>query len=509
MSEQSPIDLDQETSPIDPESPKYVRLLANLQGNILKSHGRHHAVNLFLTFDDGTGEIDPGKIDKIRRWISDFTARYVTSALRQHYETKEFKVNHITGRLFAGFYLSAEGYKALGFGADELEKFEEENLNDEIPDDVDNSPADIDVSFREGMAAGSLELKDLPPHQWEDNFRNNRIDALVLLADNEIDRLRDVTYLVSRRFEDLGVSFFRQDGEVLRDEASKEPIEHFGFRDGISQPVFIQADVDEARGENFKDWDPFAPLKLVLVPDPLIAEDDCFGSYLVYRKLEQNVKGFNEEKAKLIEKLSLKDENQERAGALIVGRFRNGTPVMLFDKEQNAKSTNLNNFNYSEADEETSTSNKCPYHAHIRRMNPRGETETPVNLEKELMRRIVRRGITYGERIDKSVEPTENVGLLFLCFQRSIPKQFGFIQTIWANTSAFLGKETSGLDPIIGRNESIQAGSPERSQKWCPVWGSSEAAERFEFKSFVTLKGGEYFFAPSLPFLRSLAEKKT
>ncbi|HVE59413.1 MAG TPA: hypothetical protein VNB22_21565 [Pyrinomonadaceae bacterium] len=516
MDEQLPVNLSEELSPINPEDSKYQRMLANLQGNILKSHGRNHAVHLFLTFPKDAED----KINGVREWIAGFAARYVTSAMRQHYETKEFKINKISGRIFGGFYLSAEGYKALGFDETLLDKFRERNLQDEMDPDDESTPSNIDISFKTGMAAGEMELKDVSRDEWEDNFRN-QIHALILLADNEEDRLRDVTWLVCRKLEDLEISFFRQDGEVLRDKDTKEPIEHFGFRDGISQPFFYQADVEEARQGGYRNWDSFAPLKLVLIEDPLVDQVDCFGSYLVYRKLEQNVRGFRDEKDKLTAELTgkeiqnLTNEEKEQAGALVVGRFRNGIPVMLsndeqavnlkgFNNEQAVKLTDFNNFDYVDKDTGSYTGNKCPYHAHIRRMNPRGESE---HIEKEVMRRIVRRGITYGSRTDNDVEPTENVGLLFMCFQSSIPAQFGFIQTKWANTSAFLGRDLSGLDPIIGRNESIAQETEERKQKWCPAWGSSEDPRSFEFRSFVTLKGGEFFFAPSIAFLRSLTRK--
>lgn len=499
MSDENAIDLNGELSAIDPENPKYTDLLANLQGNILKSHGRDRTVSMFLTFPE-----DAGKVKAVREWISSFAARYVTSAMRQHYETKEFKINEISGRIFAAFYLTAKGYLALGFTAEDLEKFPEENLQDENGDDA-TGLSNIEISFKDGMAAGQMELRDVKSDKWEEGFRDSEIHALLFLADRDEERLTDVTGLVKRKLDELEITFFRQDGEVLRDEASGDPIEHFGFRDGISQPVFYEADVEEARKQGYRNWDSFAPLKLVLVKDPLADAKDCFGSYLVFRKLEQNVKGFNEQKDELIAGLNLDDSEKERVDALIVGRFQNGTPVMLSDTSHSEIiPPDFNNFNYIDLSNGAFTANKCPYHGHIRRMNPRGESEP---LESEAMRRIVRRGITYGDRADKTIVPTENVGLLFMCFQSSIPKQFGFIQTKWANTSAFLGKEMSGLDPLVGRNDSIDPESPELMQKWCPVWGADKNSVAFEFKSFVTLKGGEFFFAPSIAFLRSLAGK--
>lgn len=55
-------------------------LLDEIQGNILKSHGRNHAVYLFLKFE--------GDIQVAKQWIGSFTHRYVTSALEQAEQRK-------------------------------------------------------------------------------------------------------------------------------------------------------------------------------------------------------------------------------------------------------------------------------------------------------------------------------------------------------------------------------------------------------------------------------------
>ena len=60
-------------------------------------------------------------------------------------------------------------------------------------------------------------------------------------------------------------------------------IEHFGYADGISQPIFLRN--DSAWPKKAKDrnpWNPAAPLKLVLVRDEFAKDKDCFGSYLVF-----------------------------------------------------------------------------------------------------------------------------------------------------------------------------------------------------------------------------------
>ena len=488
-----PVDL-KELTPINADDPKYLPLLANLQGNILKSHGRNHAVHLFLTFI--------AESEKVRRWISVFTARYVTSALRQHYETKEFGINKISGRLFAGFHLSARGYEALN-----LTNF---NLGDFVEETADNCP---DISFKAGMANGGDELNDKPLDEWEDGFRNNEIHALIILADDDADRLSEVSDRVKKSLTAITTNVFAEQGDVLRNEAGK-PIEHFGFRDGISQPVFYTDEVEKARAAGYTKWDSLAPLNLVLVKDPLSADEECYGSYLVYRKLEQNVKKFKAQEAALAgaECLNLYENERERAGALIVGRFRNGVPVELSHVSTEANLEDWNDFNFIGNDQKP-TVDKCPYQAHIRRMSPRGESGFDVNgkiKDDELCHRIVRRGIPYDLR-ERDADgkllydelPEKEVGLLFMCFQNSIPRQFGFMQAKWANPTEFFDN-TVGIDPVVGQNNVDDA---DAYQQWHLTWGVKEAKKPFNFKCAVTLKGGEYFFTPSIAFLRNLDDK--
>jgi Dyp-type peroxidase family len=473
------IDLNTESGPIDPNDPKYAQMLANLQGNILKSHGRDYTVNIFLSFT-GTSKV-------VKRWLTEFTQRFVTSAFRQHHETAEYKITGL-GRAFATIHISAAGYRKLGF---DPAKFVE-------PKDG-FSPATF---FRDGMERARTILADPPTNTWDNNYAGRKIHAMILLADEDPKRLKDVQKRVEQTLKGVAKVLIREDGVALRDESNK-PIEHFGYRDGISQPLYFKSEIPPDKDQ----WDPSAALNLVLVKDPLTKEADSFGSYFVFRKLEQNVKAFDKREDELADALGLTGDARERAGALAVGRFENGIPVTLDDDDTNAALKDANNFNY-QSDQDGA---KCPFQAHIRKTNPRGDTGFSGGKPNagELGRRVTRRGITYGKRkIGKDGRPTDKpsgrVGLLFMCFQQSIPNQFGFMQVAWANNPSFVNpifneaQAPTGLDPIIGQG-------PHSNQNWPPVWGNA-ATKPFDFSGFVNMKGGEYFFAPSIAFLRSLGE---
>ena len=82
--------------------------LRNLQGNILKSHGRGAAVHLFLTFHQ-----DEQSQVSVRDFLRKF-ADELTSAAKQREQAETYKDTHQPGATFVSLCLSAEGYRYLG-----------------------------------------------------------------------------------------------------------------------------------------------------------------------------------------------------------------------------------------------------------------------------------------------------------------------------------------------------------------------------------------------------------
>jgi Dyp-type peroxidase family len=446
---------------LDGQNPgPYAQLLSDLQGNIIKSHGREHSVMLFVQWRAGQDKAS-------RRWIANFAASLITSAALQFAEAHNFRETGESGRVFGSLYLSRRGYEALGYGGPQL-------------------PAD--QAFRMGMQHDELaaSLGDPPVSEWEPGYLQT-CHAMVLLADDDLIHLLQTVNRISQDLRGCAEILQREDGFVLRNE-QHQAIEHFGYVDGISQPLFALSDIQRERKTDpkFERWDPRAPLSLALVKDPNGQLPDSYGSYLVVRKLEQNVKLFKQSVQELARSLNV---TPDLAGALAIGRFQNGSPLSESDR---ATSQTGNDFNFA-ADPEGS---RCPFHAHVRKTNPRGDSVHEFNMSEaeERGHRIVRRAVSYGSYQLRD-EPEKDSGLLFLCFQASIENQFNFIQSRWANASNFL-RVGVGPDPLIGQ--------PPGRQKWPLGWG--EKLTRTDgFPLAVSMKGGEYLFAPSISFLRSLA----
>lgn len=518
---------------------EYEPLLNEIQGNILKPHGRNHAVYLFLKFNQD--------IERAKQWIGRFSHRYVTSALEQAEQAKLYRQNKdVPGKLFANFFLTSAGYLHLGYPYEQLPN---------------------EDGFRQGMQDPNMqnELGD-DKKDWHDEFQHE-FHAMVLLAADKIvgprtkeakleeqknqATLPQLPALLRRTVEKIKneiipiVDFsYEQTGYVLRDQETGEEIEHFGFRDGVSQPLFLKRDIDKERKDSdFSQWDPRAPLSLVLFKDPLGKKDESYGSFLVFRKLEQNVGGWNRDVVRLARKLNILDEKiypiEEReprreeslqewmnrlklskelrekialVEAYSMGRFRDGKPVVLSSEPSPdpKKYHPEDNFNYNHDVE----GSKCPFFAHTRKVNPRGDTAnpellpTPTDFEQERMHRIARRGIVYGPVRDEQGQiPEGDAGLLFMCFQASLASQFNFMQKAWAKEQHFIKRDV-GTDPVIGVEKRDANGrAPTEKYNWPTTnWGNSERKE-VEFRHWVTMRGGEFFFAPSMSFLKSLADE--
>ena len=276
----------------------------------------------------------------------------------------------------------------------------------------------------------------------------------------------------------------------------------------------LQEDIDsETAAAGTSRWDPAFPLNTALLKDPGTTDTVSFGSLFIFRKLEQAVRNFKTREQQVADALSLTGADRELAGAMIVGRFEDGTPVTSSKQARGEKPAN--NFNY-----QVDAGARCPFHAHIRKTNPRGSGGAePEPLERKHI--MARRGIPF-EDVKRETHPSElpdagslaefntkvapllptgGVGLLFMAYNVQIANQFRFTQQVWANNPNFPIPGTHGIDPVIG-----QGPANPTDQKLPKEWDNAAAgtANNVSFSGFVRMKGGEYMFSPSLTFLMNL-----
>jgi Dyp-type peroxidase family len=205
------------------------------------------------------------------------------------------------------------------------------------------------------------------------------------------------------------------------------------------------------------------------------------GSYMVVRKLEQDVEGFWDF---LRGQAEGDAASMDWLAAKIVGRWRDGTPLVRSPEGPDgdgAARDALNDFTYG-ADPEGF---RCPIGAHIRRTNPRDSLDSEWRFTNR--HRIIRRGMPYTPDGDG-----RKPGLIFVCFQASIERQFEFVQSQWmGDGNAFsLGSDPDFIAGPSAGKMTIQGAPP----RFVPM------------QRFVTTRGGGYFFVPGMSALRHIAE---
>ncbi|WP_166425284.1 peroxidase [Paraglaciecola sp. 20A4] len=448
----------------------------------------------------------------------------------------------------------------------------------------DESMRSFPEDFRMGMKARKDILGDdgpSDPENWDPIWQNN-YDVHMFLSINAtsegdlIQRFDQVLALVNRTENGVELLDGHRDGDgkTLSKYQSGNAIvidgkptanEHFHYVDGITNPVFKgqgrnQADTVGAgkptrASANTEDgWQPLETGEFVLghkdesaeypkAPIPRLLSYN--GSFMVYRKLHQNVGKFTsylKEKSEHFgdDKLS-DDEKQETLKAKFAGRWSNGAPLASYpdyasaikfgEQWQSATDTlfyqsdatseqkkqarliyqdlksKRSGFNYANDTQGA----RCPLGAHTRRTNPRGSLEfdtdgafdTPGAMVNR--RRILRRGLPYGDSTDRTDNEREH-GTIFMVINASIERQFEFVQQQWINYGNDF-KLSNEKDVLLGNHDITQDGAPNGRT----LINANKSLGQPTFMCsgiprFVETRGGDYFFIPSLTALRMIAE---
>jgi Dyp-type peroxidase family len=373
-------------------------------------------------------------------------------------------------------------------------------------------PADvIDMMAPEaaaGMATRQRVLADTAAETWQLGGPGDRLDALVMIYARDAGTL--ASELAAQRRALVAA------GAIVRADEIGWPMderEHFGFVDGLSQPFVAGLHREPRPGE---DTIPAGEIILGypngygrLPITPIWGDFDLGknGSYLVFRKLGQDVAGLWSWIAGHARRLAGGDAAAtehltELLGAKLVGRWRSGAPLTLApdrDDPELASPQRRNTFGFLEHDRDGM---RCPISAHIRRANPRdarggtaADSTTVVGRH-----RIIRRGRSYGAPLPRAAALAGHDdgvarGLYFLCLQSSIARGFEFIQQTWLANPGFLGLHCEP-DPLLGSS----AGKCHFTIPADPV-----RIRLTNLPTVVTNLGGGYFFLPSLSALARIA----
>jgi Dyp-type peroxidase family len=516
----------------------------NIQGNIVAGFNKDFQTLLFLRIDD---------VPSFKAWLAEFaplvaTAEEVLAFNRVFKRTRDRR--GYSGTVKASWINIAFTHAALA----------------KLTADVD---AFADASFRTGVVAQAAALGDPSspeaeghPDRWLVRDGEDGAHVLVLVAADtladlevEVGRVEQLVFSPRRSGQPVrsGASIvFKQEGRTQLGTLAGH--EHFGFLDGVSQPGLRgrispnRHDVLTPR-QNPDDPDQGKPGQDLLWPGEFVfgypgqsadrdVADPGFdslmdgkghavvprwavdGSYLVFRRLRQDVHKFHSFLHDQAAPLGLTPAG---LGARLVGRWASGAPTMRApdtdDPRLGDDDCANNHFEFQEATEPTQNpsgrdqcrdatfppapadprGDRCPFAGHIRKSYPRDdlpEAETQTH-------RLLRRGIPFGpsSRSTPAVPIDDGIdrGLLFMAYMTSIVDQFEYVTKRFVNAVDFKAAR-AGIDPIIGQAEAAD-GSRTRTFD-VRVGGASH--QLIAPEDWVVPTGGGYFFAPSIRAIREV-----
>ncbi len=318
----------------------------------------------------------------------------------------------------------------------------------------------------------------------------NPVDVVIVCYAEEPEKLKTEIAIVKRKTTGAGMKVVAElplavnrdptDTNTKSSNAAKPDgksergpaYEHFGFADGISQPI-VRGTTRASRGAapmhlvapgeflfGYRDEHGFYPaspsvsasrdrtgiLSQVrrsrqipgLPPPP--RDFGRNGSFLVVRQFEQHVDIFNDYCRKAAARVASRNSATKSITSRL-GCRQDARPLAerQFAGAQSRSSGTRQSTTTSPSGAEDPQGHRCPLGAHIRRSNPRDslgeDRETQINIGKR--HRILRVGRTYEKQDGKSGKVEK--GLLFMCLNADIERQYEFIQQTWVSSATFQG----------------------------------------------------------------------
>ena len=523
-------DPDAELPGAEPEPVYGVKERANIQGNTIPGFNKDHQHFLFLKL---------GNPKRGKDWL-----RWITPLITSMEEVLAFVRAHRALRLRLGVKEPAmcATWVNIAFSFRAIELLVGKG----------QATAFGDESFRQGLAERSTYLGDptnrrRPGHRshWIVGGPRREADILVIVAADDVEDLVTLVDAIRHRAAASGLRLlFEQRGDTL--PGSLRGHEHFGFKDGVSQPG-IRGKVSAAPGDfitprYIDPADPRArffakPGQLLVWPGQILLGQPrqhtehlynsapaatnfprwaALGSYLVCRRLRQDVPAFWKFAISTASVLGIPPLT---VAAMLVGRWPSGAPIMRtpatdnpvlggdvwannhFIFDDNTRPSMLrpipgyggDSFPQATADLLGSV---CPHFAHIRKTNPRDSATDLGKPHDSMLRMILRRGIPFGAPIVGVRRPPPKLlnqerGLMFICYGSTIEDQFELITRRWANSP--IQPNLGGHDLLIGQSD--RRGARERFIDFPTPAGARRIKVSDEW---VTPTGGGYFFAPPI-----------
>ncbi|MBH1936635.1 Dyp-type peroxidase [Streptomyces sp. AV19] len=491
-----------------------------IQGDVIAGFKKDHVRLVLLNFGDPQAARD---------WVARITPEIATTKKVSEFNAQYSEAKKTSGgdnpRTLKATWLGlAFTYQGLRFltGKDDL--LQAEARTGDTLQAFMQGPGDPDRALLLG------DTDDSDPKHWDfGSPYRTEVHAVLTVAADDPEDLKAMLARQQLAASQASASIvFVQEGQHLHGDA--EGKEHFGFVDGTSQPGVVGFDDEDPQRKGYVQGKPGTRLipagEFVVGRELSEAHDEEAaalktapawmreGSFQVVRRLEQDVPGWwTQVDAQLRRLKDLKavtgDKTREWFAARLVGRWRDGTPVALCPEKVDCMPGPANDFGFADDPDGL----KTPLFSHLRKTNPRDgliDEEGPVDEKFMDNRRIMRRGIPYGQPFDpmsndRAKGPDGQRGLTFVCYQSDLVSQFEFIQARWVNTASFPPAREHKPGPDTMVSGQLTSSNDGKVSFECRTNAGERQAIPLDFTPFVRTRGALYAFAPAISTLKRLA----
>jgi deferrochelatase/peroxidase EfeB len=295
---------------------------------------------------------------------------------------------------------------------------------------------------RLGDAAGSRSAHE---NWWERRFRTEDVHCIVHLHVASDEAREAASAHVRQLALEAGVTELipRSDGTALDAQSLGGGKLHFGYTDGITHPDIGWDDASRTDGQvDFREF----LLGYAGGHESPGADQLRDGAYGAFRWIYQDVAMFERflstEGPRLFPDRAAEDA-KELLAAKLMGRWRDGTPLVLSPEHADPTMSRSNDFAYARDDPK---GDGCPFSAHIRVVNPRDQQLDPVPAA-EGVPHVARRGMPYGPALEGAEDDGQDRGMMGIFICSDLRRQL-YKLTDWIKRNDF--------SPVYNRNRRTQ-----------------------------------------------------
>lgn len=372
-------------------------------------------------------------------------------------------------------------------------------------------------NFRRARRNGDLFSSH--PDTWVLGGTHHQVDLVLSLYAADPATLEAQSQLLKTSGSECNLELLvTQDAAALPDNQV-----HFGYRDGMSQPRLAIEGLYPSDRQSGDSRQPAASAGSFLLGatytnmyggagslaglSPALATNATFAALRLMRQDVQAFEALLDEGERLYKGAGVK---RDWLAAKLMGRWQSGTPTSLSSdpalEEPDARDRNDFDFAPGAADAvdfDDVDGVRCPIGAHIRRMNPRSSRVAGMPHS----RRLIRRGMPYGQAFDKDKPDTAERGLLGIFLCADLERQFEFLLHTWANADFFATGIGGTQDPIMGAQAAT--GLAPMSAEFRCLAPDGKTPVTLGMPRLVHTRGSLYLMMPGLAGLQHLAGDAT